>query len=179
VTFSVAESWVEQPLRRFVDDARVRFALLVHPSGQVLGQHGFARSTDVMAACALAAAIHASAGAIGRELSAEPFIELHHAGADRQVFIAEVRTPRGAHVLLAVFDRETSLGLVRLYYGEFRSALAAAAPATVSGPILSEDFERELNHSLAALFGRAPVRQGTGAQTAGHDTQHGIPISRS
>ncbi|HEU4565296.1 MAG TPA: hypothetical protein VFS05_11625 [Gemmatimonadaceae bacterium] len=167
MTIAVTESWVEEPLRRFVADARVRFALLVHPSGQVLGQHGFTRSLDVMSACALAAAIYASAGAIGRELESKPFVELHHAGADRQVFIAEARTPRGAYVLLAVFDRETSVGLVRLYCEEFRAALAAAVPAAIQPPIISEDFEKELNHSLAVLFGRAPKREGRGTRDEG------------
>ena len=75
----VAEAWVEAPLQRFVDDARVQFALLLHPSGQVLGQFGFTRAVDVMAACALGAAIHASAGALGKELDGHPFRELRDA----------------------------------------------------------------------------------------------------
>ena len=154
MSVTVAETWVEEPLRRFVDDARVLFALLVHPSGQVLGQHGFTRAVDVMSACALAAAIHASAGALGRELEARPFRELYHAGRDRQIFLAEAPTPRGSYVLLTAFDRATSLGLVRVYYDEFRAALAAAAaPASASGAAV-EDFERQLNRSLAVLFGR-------------------------
>lgn len=167
MNLSVTESWVEAPLRRFVADARVRFALLVNPAGAVLGQAGFTRSVDVMSACALAAAIHASAGAIGKELETRPFVELHHAGADRQLFIAEARTPRGPLVLLTVFDRETSLGLVRLYCEEFRAALAEAAPAAVESPILNEDFEKELNYSLAVLFGRARPKQGSAARGQG------------
>ena len=47
---AVTEAWAEGPLRTFVDDARVQIALLLHPSGQVLGQHGFARRIDVMSA---------------------------------------------------------------------------------------------------------------------------------
>jgi hypothetical protein len=165
VSVSVTESWVERPLRRFVTDARVRFALLVHPSGQVLGQHGFTRSVDVMSACALAAAIHASAGAIGKEMDARPFMELHHAGAERQLFIAEVRTPRGPYILLTVFDRETSVGMVRVYCEELRAALVD----------LAEDFERELNHSLAVLFGRAPNREGSGRREGGGGHLPGAP----
>src|SRR6185312_14900258 len=111
----VAEAWVEAPLQRFVDDARVQFALLLHPSGQVLGQFGFTRAVDVMAACALGAAIHASAGELGREL--------YHAGRDRQVFIGEAPTERGALVLLTAFDAESSLGLVQVYFRELREAL--------------------------------------------------------
>lgn len=157
MTFAVVEPWVEEPLRRFVDDARVLLALLLHPSGQVLGQHGFTRAVDVMSACALAAAIHASASALGEQLDGQPFAALHHAGRERQVFIAEARTARGRFVFLTVFDRESSLGLVSLYFDELRRALAAAAPAPEPdrGPVLAEHFERDLNLNLAVLFGRA------------------------
>ena len=153
---AVVERWVEEPLRRFVDDARVLLALLLHPSGQVLAQHGFTRAVDVMSACALAAAIHASAGALGTQLDGKPFGALHHAGRRRQVFIAPVETPAGTLVVLAVFDRESSLGLVQLYFEELRAALAGAAPeAAPAAPVLPEHFERDLHRNLAVLFGRA------------------------
>ena len=156
MTVTVAETWVEEPLRRFVEDARVLFALLVHPSGQVLGQHGFTRAVDVMSACALAAAINASAAELGRQLEGAPFRELYHGGDGRQLFLAPATTKRGTYLLLTVFDAETSLGLVRLYFEEFCAALAAAAPTPARGlgPVLAGNFERELNHNLAVLFGR-------------------------
>lgn len=158
MTVTVAETWVEEPLRRFVDEARVLFALLIHPSGQVLGQHGFTRAVDVMSACALAAAIHASGDAIGKEMEA-PFGELHHGGAARQIFLARTPTPRGELVLLSVFDRSTSLGLVRIYFEELRAALEKAAPAAAPDVAVAANFEHELNRSLAALFGRAQPRE--------------------
>lgn len=156
MTVAVVENWVEEPLKRFVGDARVRLALLLHPSGQVLGQSGFTRAIDVMSACALAAAIFASAGELGNQLDGRPFQVLHHAGRERQIFIAPARTPRGLYIFLTVFDRESSLGLVQLYFGEFEQRLAAAAPP-IEPPqvVLAENFERDLNHNLAALFGRA------------------------
>jgi predicted regulator of Ras-like GTPase activity (Roadblock/LC7/MglB family) len=156
VTVAVVETWVEAPLKRFVGDARVLLALLLYPSGQVLAQHGFTRAVDVMSACALAAAINASAGELGRQLEGRPFDGLHHAGKERQIFLAEARTDRGAFIFLTVFDHESSLGLVRLYFDEFRQALAAAAPpAPKPEPVLTEHFERDLNRNLAVLFGRA------------------------
>lgn len=153
----VVESWLQGPLQQFVDDARVTLALLLLPSGQVLAEHGFTRSLDVASACALAAAIHASGGELGRMLDGRPFSGLHHAGQDRQLFLAEARTPRGAYIFLTVFDRESSLGLVRLYFDEFVAHLAAAAPAeeAEAEPVLAEHFERDLNRNLATLFGRA------------------------
>lgn len=151
------EPWIEEPLRTFVDDADVVLALLLHPSGQVLAQHGFTRAMDIMAACALAAAIQVASTELGKQLEGKPFAGLHHAGKDRQIFLAETQTRRGPYILLTVFDNESSLGLVRLYFDEFRVNLANAAPPPVAAPalMLNENFEHELNRNLAALFGRA------------------------
>ena len=157
----VSEPWVEAPLQRFADQSRVTFALLLQPSGQVLGQFGFTRAMDVMAACSLAAAINVTSAQLGRELEGTPFRELHHAGRERELFIGEAQTARGPIVLLAAFDDESSLGLVRLYFRELCAALADAAPepspaASTAGAVdLGENLERDLNRSLAILFGRA------------------------
>ena len=154
---TVVESWIERPLKQFVTDAGAELALLLHPSGQVLAQHGFARAVDVMSACALAAGIHASAGELGRLLDGQPFRGLHHVGRERQIFLAEALWPRGAYIFLTVFGSESSLGLVRLYFDELVLSLAAAAPQEVAPttPALAEHFERDLNRNLAVLFGRA------------------------
>lgn len=156
MNMTVVEPWIEVPLRRFVSDAGAELALLLHPSGQVLAQQGFARAVDVMSACALAAGIHASAGELGRLLDGRPFRGLHHVGRTRQIFLAEAQSPRGVYIFLTVFGPESSLGLVRLYFDELVAGLAAAAPseAAPTGPALAEHFERDLNHNLAVLFGR-------------------------
>ena len=154
---SVVESWLEGPVRCFVADAGVELALLLHPSGQVLAQHGFARAVDVMTACALAAGIHATSGELGRMVDDKPFRGLHHVGMSRQIFMAEARSPRGAYIFLTVFGQESSIGLVRLYFDELVAALSVAAPpeGPEPAPALAEHFERDLNRNLAVLFGRA------------------------
>ena len=68
MSITAVETWVEAPLRKFVEEARTVLGLLLHPSGQVVAQFGFARAVDVMSACALAAAIHASSGEVGRTI---------------------------------------------------------------------------------------------------------------
>jgi hypothetical protein len=156
VSITAVESWVEPPLRQFVEEAGTVLALLLHPSGQVVAQYGFVRAVDVMSACALAAAIHASSGELGKQLDGHPFRGLHHAGRDRQLFLAEARTPRGPFIFLTVFDQESSFGVVRLYFEEFCRNLAAAVPSAPAQtePILAINFEGELNRNLAALFRR-------------------------
>lgn len=149
-------AWAEAPLAQFVDDARVQLAVLMYPTGQVLAQQGFKRSLDVQTACALSAAINASAAHLGEMVDGAPFRGLHYAGRERQLWLGSVAAPGGALVLLAVFDAESSLGIVQLYVEELRERVAAVAPpVTSSEPALAEDFERDLNRNLAQLFGRA------------------------
>jgi hypothetical protein len=157
MSVAAAAKWTEEPLRRFVEEARVHVALLLNTSGQVLAQYGFTRSMDVMSACALAAAIHATASELGRQMDGKPFRGSHFAGRDRQFFLAPTENQQGTQLLCAVFDSETSIGLVRVFFDEFEGALRAAAPARAADapPVAAEDFERELNRSLAVLFGRA------------------------
>jgi predicted regulator of Ras-like GTPase activity (Roadblock/LC7/MglB family) len=147
--------WADAPLKRFVDDARCQLGVLMQTSGQVLAQVGFHRSIDVQTACALTAAINASAEHLGQMVDGAPFRGLHYAGKARQLYIAQLALRAGALVLLVVFDEESSLGEIQLYLGDLRSGLAAAAPAREDAPpALAVDFERDLNANLASLFGK-------------------------
>lgn len=151
----VAADWVEAPLKAFVNDARAEIAVLLHTSGQVLGQYGFARSVDVVTACALGAAIHASSAELGRMIDGKPFHGLHYAGEEKQIFLAPVPTESAMLLLLTVFDEESSLGLVQLFFKDFAGAVKKAAPVLGGAEkALATDFEAELNKNLAAMFGR-------------------------
>jgi hypothetical protein len=153
---SVAENWVEAPLKQFVDEARVQLAVLLNPSGQVLGQYGFTSSVDVMTACALAAATTASSAELGRQLDGRPFSGLHYAGKVRQIFLGQVPTGKNTLILFTVFDEESSLGLVQLFFAELCTALATVVqPDVPAGAALGADFERELNRNLSVMFGRS------------------------
>jgi predicted regulator of Ras-like GTPase activity (Roadblock/LC7/MglB family) len=147
--------WAEAPLRRFVEEARLQLAILLHTSGQVLAQVGFQRSLDVQTACALSAAINASAEHLGKMVDGTPFRGLHYAGTGRQIYLGQVPATAGPLLVLAVFDAESSLGIVQLYLKELQEQVAAVAPAPdPASHALAEDFEGELNRNLAQLFGR-------------------------
>lgn len=153
---SSVEAWLVGPLARFVAEARVRLAIVLETNGRVIAQHGFSRSLDVMSACALASAMHATASELGRQLEGTPFGALHHVGSAQQIYLAELSGAPRALLLLAVFDESSSLGLVRLFSAELRDCArgAAAEPASEAGNVLQADFEVELNRNLAVLFGR-------------------------
>jgi predicted regulator of Ras-like GTPase activity (Roadblock/LC7/MglB family) len=151
---TVAEQWVEAPLTRLMEDARLISGVLLYPSGKAVGQFGFSQAADVMSVCALTSAINASARELGRQLDGKPFYEMHHAGAQRQVFMARCTAGGQEFLFVGVFDSESSLGVVEIYFEEFQKALGQLRPnaqAPAVGP--SGDFEGELNRSLDKLFG--------------------------
>jgi hypothetical protein len=151
---TVAEAWVAAPLTRLKEDARLISGVLLYPSGRAVGQFGFSQAGDVMSICALTSAINASARELGRQLDGNPFYEMHHAGAERQVFMARATAGSQEFLFVGVFDRESSFGVVEIYFAEFQKALERLHPEKQTpgvGP--SGDFEGELNRSLDALFG--------------------------
>jgi hypothetical protein len=149
------EPWVEVPLQVFLDESSARLTLLMTSSGQVVAQHGFSRSLDVMTAAALGAGIGASTEELARLMGSPRFEALVHHGAHQSCLLAGFSTPRGRWIGLVVFGPETSVGIVQLFFDQMVQQLASAAPrdqAAVSP--LPEDFEHELDASLKALFGR-------------------------
>jgi hypothetical protein len=149
------EPWVSEPLTEFLRESDARVALVMTSSGQVIAQHGFTRSLDVMSAAALGAGILATTGELARLLDARAgFGAVVHQGPRQGVWLAGFDTPRGRWIALVVFGPESSVGLVRLFFARFAEQLAAAAPTVVPvREVLAEGFERELDQSLRALFG--------------------------
>jgi len=150
------EPWVVPPLESFLAESGARLTLLMTASGQVVAQHGFSRSLDVMTAAALGAAIVASTEELGRLMGAARFEALVHGGQHQSCMLAAFATPRGRWIGLVVFGPETSVGIVRLFFDQMVQQLTALAPREQQppAPMLAENFETELDASLKALFGR-------------------------
>ena len=152
----VLEPWLAEPLTELLRESSARLALIMTSSGQVVAQHGFTRSLDVMAAAALGAGILATTGELARVVgSGNGFGAVVHQGAAQGVWLAGFDTPRGRWIGLVVFGRDSSVGLVRMFFSRFAAHVTRAAPPiAVEREVLAEGFERELDESLRALFGR-------------------------
>jgi hypothetical protein len=149
------EPWVEMPLQDFLAESAARLTLLMTTSGQVVAQHGFSRSLDVMTAAALGAGIIASTEELARLMGAPRFASLVHHGSRQSCLLSVFGTPRGRWIGLVVFGPETSVGIVQLFFDQMVEQLAQAAPREQSQPpMLAENFEHELDASLRSLFGR-------------------------
>lgn len=151
----VLEPWLAEPLRELVRQSGARIALVMTSSGQVVAQHGFTRSLDVMAAASLGAGILATTGELASVVGNESgFGAVVHQGTRQGVWLAGFDTPRGRWVTLIVFGPESSTGLVRMFFRRFVAQVVAVAPAAdPNREILAAGFERELDASLQSLFG--------------------------
>lgn len=144
---------LKDPVREFVREARVRIALLVNGAGQVLAQHGFTKSYEVVNVAALAAAAYAAAREIGTLTGNGRWDHLHHAGATRQIFLAPFGTPTGELILVAIFDNDSSLGLVQLFFDNLAKEVAALPEFSEALPTSNQaEFERDLEAGLETVF---------------------------
>ncbi len=149
------EPWLVAPLERFIGEAHARLVLIMTPAGQVLAQHGFTHAMDVMAAAALGAAIASSTGELVKIMGEPAFKVLNHQGLDHGIFLGDFEMTRGRFLALVVYGTESSVGLVQLFFEDLAHELQAACPdVEPRGPVLSENFERDLHDSLDSLFGR-------------------------
>lgn len=144
---------LKPPIADFVRESRARIALLINSSGQVLAQYGFTRSYEVMNVASLAAAAFASARMLADMTAATRWTHMHHAGRERQLFLAPIRTPVAELILVVIFDSETSLGIVQLFFEELTTAVSALPEfqAALLGTT-QQNFERDLEAGLTKVL---------------------------
>lgn len=144
---------LKDPVDEFVREARVRTSLIINGSGQVLGQHGFTSSYEVMNVASLAAAAHASARALAELTQTGHWTHLHHAGRRQQLFLAPLDTPVAKLILVAIFDAESSLGLIQFFFSRLAARVAALPALTgARGSADAQSFERDLEAGLDRIF---------------------------
>ncbi len=150
---SVIVRALRTPVGTFVRDSRVRVSLLVNRSGQVLAQHGFTGGYEVMNVAALAAAAHASARALADLTRSGGWTHLHHAGAERQLFLAPLDTPIEPLILVAIFDGESSLGLVQLFFKRLANSISTLPELQQLAPAKgAHSLEKELEAGINRAF---------------------------
>jgi len=95
----------------FVSESHVRCALLLDRTGRAITNAGETGDLDQTTFASLAAADFAASDQLARLLGEKEFAALYHAGKRSSMYLADV----GGHAILAaMFDRSTTLGLVRL-----------------------------------------------------------------
>ncbi|MEN8374395.1 MAG: roadblock/LC7 domain-containing protein [Gemmatimonadota bacterium] len=142
------------PLREFVRESRVRTAVLVNASGQLLAQQGFSRGYEVTNVASLAAAAHAAAGALADMTGVRRWTHLHNQGRTQQMLLAPHEVGGSDLILVAIFDRATSLGIVRLFSDRLGDQLREIRELGGASSVRDASrFEHELEAGVRRVMG--------------------------
>jgi predicted regulator of Ras-like GTPase activity (Roadblock/LC7/MglB family) len=113
---------IDRLLHSFVVEAGARCALLLDRHGHPLARYGDTDGLDETSFASLAAADFDASDELAGLLGEKEFTSLYHQGRDGSLYLAEI----GAiAILAAVFDRRTTLGMVRLKTREVLPRLVA------------------------------------------------------
>jgi predicted regulator of Ras-like GTPase activity (Roadblock/LC7/MglB family) len=98
-------------LTELLDGASAGSVLLVDHSGQIITSHGTRDDFDAISFASLCAADFEANRQLARLIGEEDFKTLYHQGAHESMYLSRV----DANIIIAIlFDRRTTLGLVRL-----------------------------------------------------------------
>lgn len=112
---------VNRLLESFVSEAGARCALLLDRNGRPLTAFGETGDLDETSFASLAAADFDASDQLAGLLGEDEFTSLYHQGVDGSMYLSEIA---GVAILAAVFDRRTTLGMVRLKTREVVPQLA-------------------------------------------------------
>ena len=150
--FRAAEA-LKVPMQDFIRESRVRTAILLNHSGQVLAEHGFSSGFDAGNVAALAAAAHASAHALAELTESGRWMHMHHAGKDKQLFLAHFTVGDEDLILVAIFDEDSTLGLVQLFFDRLVEAVRSVPELQNTLPDGEvQEFEADLEAGVERLL---------------------------
>lgn len=111
---------IDEELQRLFHQANAKVVFLVDKNGQLIASAGETRDIDTTSLASLTAGNIAATGGIARLLGEKEFTILFHEGEKDNIHISLI----GQRVILVViFDKRSSLGLVRLRVKKASEAL--------------------------------------------------------
>jgi predicted regulator of Ras-like GTPase activity (Roadblock/LC7/MglB family) len=102
---------IDRLLEAFVSEAGARCALLLDRRGRPLTAVGDTDDLDETSFASLAAADFEASDQLAGLLGEQEFNALYHQGVEGSMYLSDIG---GVAILAAVFDRRTTLGMVRL-----------------------------------------------------------------
>ena len=142
-------------LERLLGQADGRAVVLMDQAGRLLTLAGDSPQFDVTTFVSLMAADFCATRELARLLGEEQFHSVVHQGEEISLYLTQVTS---GTILALVYDRDTTLGLVRY---SVRRALPALAEAVQAGmersataePLLGDEFHQEALDRVDRLFG--------------------------
>ena len=144
---------INRLLHDFVAEAGARCALLLDRNGRPVTAFGETGDLDETSFASLAAADFDASDQLAGLLGEEEFTALYHQGVDGSMYLSEIA---GSAILAAVFDRRTTLGLVRMKTREVVPQLVTVLTEVGARPTdrqrLDDDFADDAVSQIDRLF---------------------------
>ncbi len=105
----------------FLNETEAKACLVIDRGGQLMAGEGDIEPLDTMALSALAAGAFASTGEIARLVGETEFSVLFHQGRKESIHVSHVDDET---LMLAIFDDNATIGIVRLYSKQAEEKLA-------------------------------------------------------
>jgi predicted regulator of Ras-like GTPase activity (Roadblock/LC7/MglB family) len=102
---------IETLLKRYLQETSARCAIVIDRTGRMLAVAGDTGGIDQTAFASLAAADFAASDQLAVLLGEREFASLYHHGERQSMYLADAD---GWAILAALFDRRTTLGMVRI-----------------------------------------------------------------
>lgn len=144
---------INRLLHDFVAEAGARCALLLDRAGRPLTAFGETGDLDETSFASLAAADFDASDQLAGLLGEDEFTALYHQGVHGSMYLSEIA---GVAILAAVFDRRTTLGMVRLktrqVIPQLVAFLAEIGAKPEGGQRLDEGFADDAVSEIDRLF---------------------------
>ncbi|RYF10803.1 MAG: roadblock/LC7 domain-containing protein [Deltaproteobacteria bacterium] len=139
--------------KRLLLEAHAKAVLLVDKNGQFITSHGDTHNLDTTSLASLTAGNIAATSGLARLIGEEDFPNVFHEGARESLHLSLVAQRA---ILVVVFDKRSSLGLVRLRIKRCLEELATVFATMVqkaASEARSSPFDEITDHDIDNLFG--------------------------
>ena len=148
---------INTQIKDLLKNSNSQSVLLIDKTGQMIASVGIEPEFDLMSFASLCAADFEANAQLAKLIGEKDFSTLYHQGSDESMYLAKV----AQHIILVVlFNKRTTLGLVRLRVKKAVEGLDTILPRLFDKleyeneelKEFDEEFTDELNKEIDALF---------------------------
>ncbi|MBW1896659.1 MAG: roadblock/LC7 domain-containing protein [Deltaproteobacteria bacterium] len=144
-------------LKELLKNSNSRSVMLIDKTGQLIASVGDEPQFDLMSFASLCAADFEANSHLAQLIGEKDFSTLYHQGADESMYLARVES---RIILVVLFDKRTTLGLVRLRVKKALDGLTTIITGLFDkleyeneeNNEFDSEFTEELNKEIDALF---------------------------
>lgn len=148
---------INSEIKELLKNSNSQSVLLIDKTGQMIASVGMKPEFDLMSFASLCAADFEANAQLAKLIGEKDFTTLYHQGSDESMYLAKVASQI---ILVVLFNKRTTLGLVRLRVKKAVEGLDTILPRLFDKleyeneelKEFDEEFTDELNKEIDALF---------------------------